>query len=304
MRYLLLILFVSISFSVFSQSEFSVFFYSGNVKFKKARTEYWNEIDQLNLKIDVTDSIYIKQGSQLFLISKSGKQILLHKEGKYYLENLIKSIPDNEQENIIAAYAEFIWEEFNNKHQDIEKYADKHMREKGGVSRAVNLPEIFMPVYGTYIISDKILFSWKNEGNVFYNLSFWDDDVNGKKLFELLLKDTLIKISTISHWIPKNKTLYWSLSLIDKRPANFIPIKILGKKEKREISSKISEIEKIIENVRPEFIWLIKASFYEQNNLLNQANNSYLNALDLSNNDQNILEYYNLFLARTQQLNK
>jgi len=36
----------------------------------------------------------------------------------------------------------------------------------------INIPEIYAPIYGTYIIDDKIHFSWENLGVEKYTLSF------------------------------------------------------------------------------------------------------------------------------------
>ncbi len=297
----LLTILLSFTCFAFPQQELSVFFYSGDIKYKNQEQE-WKMIDKLNLKLSPSDSIHLSAGSQLFLINKKGDQVLISKTGKYPLTEVISSSSDD-GENIIAAYTGFVWEEFSHPHKDLEKYADKYMKEKGGVSRAANIPEILSPFLGSDIIDDKIYFSWKNEGDVPYTLSFWDSDRNGRKLFELSIKDTLVIISSNSLWLPKNDIIYWSVTIEGKNPVNFFPISILGKKEKREIEAEVSKIEKNMKEAKPELIWLVLASFYEQNNLLQQAKYAYQNALDFSLNDKNIETYYKLFLARVTPLN-
>lgn len=298
--YLLIILLSSI-LTAFSQRELSVFFYSGEIGYKNQEQD-WKMIDKLNLKLIPADSIHLSEGSQLFLIKNKGDQVLISKAGKYPLEEVITSLDD--EEDIIAAYTEFVWEEFNHPHKDLDKYADKYMREKGGVSRAANIPEIFSPFAGSDIIDDYIYFSWKNEGAVFYTLSFWDSDTYGRKLFELSVKDTMVVISTSTLWLPKNEVFYWSVTIEGQNPVNYFPIAILGKKEKREIEAEVSKIEKNMKEAKPELIWLVLASFYEKNDLLQQAKNAYMNALDFSLNDKNIKEYYKLFLARIGEFGK
>lgn len=286
-----------ITASLSSQEEYRVFFYSGEMAYKSIDRPDWKTINQLNIPLYPADSVMLTDGSQVYLIKKEGGQVLVHQAGKHILKDLLAET-DEEAQGLFASYAEFVWEEFNHPHKDLEKYADKYMKEKGGVSRAVNIPEIYTPFYGSHIIADQIYFSWKDEGKVNYTLSFWDSDQNGRKLFELTLKDSSLSVSTKTAWMPVDETFYWSVALEGENPANFFPVKILGENDAEKIEAELRQRDKQFGNYRPELICLLKASFFEENGLYQQARFAYLNALDFAANDTEIQEYFDLFLAR------
>ncbi|MCF8344197.1 MAG: hypothetical protein K9H13_06120 [Bacteroidales bacterium] len=284
-------------FSIFSQEEYRVFFYSGDIEFKVNGYNQWQKVNRLNIPLFPADSINLINGSQMYLINQNGEQALVLQSGKLLLSDFLDEAGDG-TDNIIASYAEFVWEEFNHPHKDLEKYADKYMKEQGGVSRAINIPEIYTPFYGSHIIADQIYFSWKDEGMLKYTLSFWDSDKNGRKLFELTLKDTSLSVSTKTAWIPADETFYWSVSLEGENPANFFPVKVLDRNDTEKIEAGLRQMDKQFDDYRPELIWLLIASFYEEDDLYQQARFAYLNALDFAANDAEIQEYFDLFLAR------
>ncbi len=292
------ITFLLVTTMLFSQEKvFKVFYYDGDIQYKHHKQKEWVDIISIDLTLKLNDSIALWGESGLYLIDNEGRQFYLAHPGKYEIMAVCDSIKNLVSQSLFTRYSQFIWDEFNKPHIDIEEYADRYLKDKGGVSRAANIPEIFSPFYGTYILNDQIGFKWEDSGAEDYTLSFWDSDYNGKRLFAVTISDTVFSISTKLSWMPENKVFYWAVTENRKPASNFIPVKVFGGEEKNKIHEAVNSIKKEIQ-VSKEVSLLMLAAFYEKNSLYQLANNSYQKAIRLNPENKVIKEYYNLFMAR------
>ncbi len=301
MRVYIIFVFLFLSCIIISQDvTYRVFFFNGEVSFKGYQEKSWNILNDVNIMLTPNDSINLEKGSELFLFDNNAAQYYFSLPGKNKISTLTDSINLLERESLISKYADFIWKELNKPHADLDDYAEKHMREKGGVSRAVNIPVIYEPFYGTYIIDDKLEFKWENTGVDKYTLSFWDSDKNGRCFFSVAIEDTFALVPTDLPWMPEDGILYYySITEKNKPSTNFIPVKVLNKEEKENILVSLDQIMHN-PNIKGWSRDLIIASLYEENNLLINANQIYLEILENNPNNTAIQKYYNLFLARNQ----
>ncbi|MFC2107097.1 hypothetical protein ACFLRY_02055 [Bacteroidota bacterium] len=299
--FIIIILFLLGSSIISQDIKYKVFFFNGEISFKRYEGSLWNKFndDDLNFTLLPTDSIFLGNEAELFLIDNANAQYIFSDPGKNKISVLTDSIEALGGESLIGKYADFIWDELNKAKDDFDNYTEKHMREKGGVSRAINIPEIYSPIYGTFIIDDKISFIWENTGVEKYTLSFWDSDMNGNCFFSVAIEDTFATIPTKLPWMPEDGNLYYySITESNKDATNFIPLKVLNNTEKEKIESDIEQIRQDL-NQSVAIQYLIIASYYEENNLLDKAKQSYLQALE-ENDNAIIQRNYILFQARNR----
>jgi hypothetical protein len=275
---------------------FKVFFYNGDIQYKYYQLKEWNNLNRINFTFMQSDSISLGEQSELYLFDNEGRQLHLSHPGKYEIIAMSDSIKKQGSKSLFTRYVQFIWEELNTPDKNIEQYADRYMKEKGGVSRAVNIPLIISPFYGTYILENQIDFKWENTGEK-YTLSFWDSDNNGRGFLSIAIEDTTATLSTKLPWIPKDKIFYYSITENDKPATNFIPIKVPGKEKKEKILQGVNSIKESFPE-KGEAMLLLLAAFYEKNNLLEKAESSYLEAIKLNPGNKILWDYYELFLAR------
>jgi len=287
---------ILISVTLSSQeNEYKVFFYGGDVYFKQQ--QQWLRFNSINYIFTNNDSISLGDESFLYLVDKENMQFFIDQSGKHKIDGAIEYIKKQGSSSLLGRYSKFIWDELNKPNEDIEEYADQYLKDKGGVSRAMNIPQIISPFYNTHILRDEILFKWENSGAQKYTLSFWDSDYEGRRLFSLTISDTVFSLQLDQDWIPRNRTLFWSVSENKKPATNFIPFMVLGEEEKERIHETVEGMNTEFQG--PEEIKLLMlAAFYEENNLYQLARDSYRLASSLDPDNQAIEEYYRLFMAR------
>ncbi len=283
------------SMQVTGQERFEVVYAVGKTDYKIHTENKWKEIGRQNLELTSDDSLRLRAGAQLLLSSKSNQQVYFHEQG-YYLIRDVLSQSGKENQSVISAYAGFAWQELTNEQIDLESEGNRYMTERGGVSRADNIPVITAPFPGTSIYDDFISFSWKPEPEAEYIFSLWDSDRNGIKLFEMVLADTTLKLNTNALWIPEGDTFFWSVALKEKNPSQFFPIKVLSDEEKSLIESSLRNIN--VQNLHEEWKMIQKAALFEQFNALHKADVYFLKALEISANAAEVNKLYKSFLIR------
>lgn len=298
MRESVFIIILIFSLRLFGQDDnFKIFYCDGKILFKNELEGKWIELKPDYVTLKQEDSIRLFHNSTIYLLDHEGFQCNLSKQGDYCISKAIDSLKNHGGPSLFRKYSQFLWDELNKPHQDIEKYANRYLADKGGVPRTSGRPYVIYPLHGSFILDDHIDFKWEDSGANEYTLTFWDSNDNGNKVFSLQVNDTTISISKKQKWIPIDKMFYWSLTENRKAASIFIPIKILDKKSKNEILKDIKAIEEeqyFTEEVR----LLLLAAYYEKNNLFKKANNAYIYAIEFNPENQIIRQYYQLFLAR------
>lgn len=292
------IIFLLISMAVFSQEDaLKVFFYEGDIDFKRAWQTEWLELSLLDLQLDKNDSLALENESLLYLLDDESRLFYLSHPGKFQINTLIDSIESQGGRSLFSRYYNFLWDELNQPNKDIEKYARQYLADKGGVSRAPNIPHIICPFYDSFILADKIDFIWEDCGAKEYTLSFWDSYNYGDNLYTVTIADTFFSISTKQKWMPINEEFYWTVTINKKPASNFVPIKVLDIESKNEIRKELKTFDEET-HLSNGVSLLIIAAFYERHNLYRLANDSYLEAIRLNPENQLVKKYYHLFMAR------
>jgi hypothetical protein len=285
---------INISFS--QEVSYKVFFFDGKIELKGKGASGWSELNTLNVTLDIHDSLALAQDSYIYLVDRQGNQVYLDHPGRYEVVILQENDGASESQSLFAKYAEFVWEELNKSEKDIEDYADRTLKEKGGVKRAVNIPPILLPYYGSHEMAEEIVFLWEDTGAEEYVLSFWDSDMDGKWLFSVITSDTVIALSTRLEWVPTDVDIFFTLTE-KKRPANnFIPIRVLSPEKQRPVLDELEHIASM--KAHEQVKLLLTASMYEENRLYSEAEKTYRKALELDPGNEEVLLYYSLFKER------
>lgn len=287
---------LSVNIAFGQVATYKVFFFDGKIQLKGQGATGWSELNTLNYTLNLRDSLALSQDSYIYLVDQKGDQLFLEHPGRYEIVNLTEDDGRTESTSLFARYARFVWEELGETEEDVDDYADRTLKEKGGVKRAVNFPPIILPYYGSHEMGEEMHFEWKSTGTEAYVLTFWESDTDGKWLFSTTTSDTMILLSTRLDWIPEDVDIFFTLTE-KKRPANnFIPIMVLGPEKRQRI---LSELEIIASMKAHEQVkLLLTASMYEENKLYSEADKTYRRALELHPGNEEILLYYSLFRER------
>ncbi len=281
---------------------YRIFYFTGNIQYKPVGEQQWKPLNALNITLKEGDSLMITGEGKLHLMDAQKKQACLEHPGKYEVTSVKDKATNKTASDLLTQYIEFVWDELRKPHKDLEDYADRYLKEKGGVSRAVTVPIVITPFYDTYIFDDYIDFTWYDSGTEEYVVSFWDSDHNGRRLHAVTSTDTTCSIHHGENWIPEDGSFYWTVTEKGKPTVTFFPIRFLNGEEMISIEEEYMEIDRSLRYISDDLYWLIVASFYEDHNLLVKANDAYLRALESDPGNKVIQEYYNFFLARRGQI--
>jgi hypothetical protein len=252
---------------------------------------------KLNMPLHKNCIVELSENASVILINQEGMSITLQKGKNRLLEKINQLNNQNSLINILSRYISSIWERMNEEHKDLDKYAKRHMRNKGlSFRNGCALPLMEMPFYGAFVQPDSITFSWKKDSVQTHTFQIYHEPTEGKAIYSVDVQGESISLTpdfltpdTEYYWVvfPQNTsncTSRFKFSIEKNEDQATFDAKM------RELSSELKFSEAL--NA------LLKAELYEQNFRLAEAQTQYKMALRLEPQNPLFQEMYTLFMAR------
>ena len=293
--FLLSLLFISTM--CFSQnSNYEVFYIEGDVFFSEQTRGNDEEMLTMGKLIPPGGNIRLTEDSKVIIFGESGDLLYLETMGTYSYDSLQEI--QNTDSPLLASYLEFIWEELKSKHADLETYSKDNLKDKGGVTRSsCTPPEMVEPAYAATVTGNTIQFMWDKKSDTKYKIVILDRDYNGNILFEDETKKDNYLFSTSQDWFTPGETYFWSVYPKDVPNCATFAFKVITDEQFIALDDEINGILSALD-LGTGIEWIIKASYYEKNNLYTYANDAYKNAMNAEPGNAEFKNTYGLFLAR------
>jgi hypothetical protein len=297
MKNLLLIIF-GITWSFYSEAQsdtLRVFYING----KATQTNPTQKKEKpLTLNTPLYDSciVTLVGKTSVILMNKKGYSISLS-EGSYRISSEIKKIKSQNYFDIFKEYLSYIWKRLQEEHKDLDKYARKHERQKGLVTRdGCTKPLMQTPYFGASIKTDSLNFTWNKDSiTQIYTLQIYDVPFGGKTLESVDVVGTKYSLNT--NKFKKGIDYYWSV--FPKNKVNCARYKFQIEKSESlvQFEQKLKELETLLTYGKAMNAF-VKAEMYEQNNFISEAFELYGIALKEEPNNPIFQEAFTLFKAR------
>ncbi|MDX2191094.1 MAG: hypothetical protein SFY32_14630 [Bacteroidota bacterium] len=248
-------------------------------------------------KLNDKDVIKVGDASYLGLIHTTGKTVEIKEAGTYKVADLVaKAVAKNS--NITKKYSEYVIGEMTKSESgDIHANYQKNMKVTGSVERAISTASITLCLPKTSsVIEDINVVSWaknpKATGYTVEVLNMFDDVILSKET-----TDTTFTIDFNSIKMPKDNTLMVRVkSNADLKSDSYVIKRMIESKNPDVFSDKAMFAKEF--NEESALNYMMKASFYAQNNLFVDAKKAFESAIRL---EPGVVEYksaYMNFLAK------
>lgn len=243
-------------------------------------------------KLAANDVIKISESSYLGLIHSSGKTVEVKEAGTYKVSDLAsKAVAKNN--SISKKYSDYVISELTkSESSDIHANYQKNMKVTGSVERAVSSASIAMCLPKSSSIIEKInTVSWmKNTKATSYTveiLNMFDDVILTK-----VTTDTSFTFDINSIKMPKDNTLMVRIKSNGDLKSESYVLKTLQQNKYAEV---YADKDMVVKEFSEESAlnYMMKASFYAQNNLFVDAKKSFESAIRL---EPNVIEYKSAYM--------
>lgn len=242
-----------------------------------------------------TDILKVAQDAYLGLIGKNGNTLELNKEGTYKVSDLTGG--RGAGSDITQKYAALVLNNMGNASDQSYMY---NMSVTGALERSAtsNILQAFMP-RTTNLLENNVSFSWftfKDTDEYIFTLS----DRYAKKVLQQVVRDTILSLDISTLNLAEENCYYWYVSskLNPKIKSEEYCIYKLSKNSLAAVRDTLSVLKKDFGSSNTALNSLILASFYEKNNLLNEAMVSYKDAIKKAPQVDEYKKSYALFLIR------
>lgn len=253
-------------------------------------------------KLQATDVVKVGENGYLGLIHNSGKTLEVKESGTYKVADLTSKVTAKSS-SISQKYTSYVLNEMTKTEGgDIHANYQKNMKVTGSVERAISTASITLCLPKSFsIIEPSNTISWaKNPKASGYVVEFQNmfEDV----IFTKETADTSITFDIASIRMPKDNVIRVMVKAIAINPSDdlkseFYAIKLLQESKNVELFQEKSILEKEYKE-ESALNYLMKATFFAQNNLFVDAKKCYESAIRL---EPSVNEYkiaYMNFLAK------
>jgi hypothetical protein len=235
----------------------------------------------------------IRQGCMLRL--SKGSSVVLRKRERYILlealrqdiqikyEDIVKVYENGSQGDFISMTLDHLADQLGKEKVDIRKYAEEHLRQKGGVVRGAECSPSLMisPLTCALVPNGEVVFSWlSEEGSDSYEFFLYGPSLNGSErplLLNRMVSDTVLTISTSE--FQRNDVTNQSYSWL-ARPTGIRgecagqPFFLITPEERQAIIDEVNRQSNSLRQRRDRL--LFRALFLEQKGLLEDAYTAYM----------------------------
>jgi hypothetical protein len=297
-KLLISVLLLFVTGPIFTQKSFRV------IRYKPIILYYENNVLKGNMPpnfvIKPINDIEIKKGGMAYVSNPENHTVKLLEGGVRYSYTDIKNI-FNKQESILTQVINFFGIQAQSYDQSLRKYAKENMKDVlAGSSRDVSTLMKYPP-NGILLLQDSLRFvlNEKMVGNAECRLQLYTNTESNEQILldTLYLKDVLYQFKGTKQNRGSNTRLYWksapTTSDLDKFQPHYF--ELASKSKQKEIANTVRKIVRSKATDEEDKLLLL-ASFYEDEKLFYEANNTYLKLLKVKDsNDYKGL--YTLFLA-------
>jgi hypothetical protein len=238
------------------------------------------------------DEVKLTENAYLGLIHKTGKPMEVKNAGTHKVDVLAAKI--GQSTSVISKYTDFVLSSTEEK--------QNRLTATGAVHRGLHTVKIYLPKSeASFIYGNNLVLNWEKEGegvNYVVNLK----NVFGDDLVKTETTDTTMTFKLDDEKLINEDNII--IQVYPKSEPNKIPdppymVKKLSPADKERIKAQLNELS----NVASEETALNKyflAGFYEENKLLIDASNAYMDAIKLAPDVDTYKEDYDNFLIRHQ----
>ncbi len=281
---------------------FSVFTYAQTEVFKVLASRGKNTlVDGSSVfagkKLLATDVIKVSENSYLGLIHNSGRTLELKTPGSYKISDLSSQVIAKSS-SVTKKYSDYVVSELTKSDGgDIHANYQKNMKVTGSVERAVSTASISvcLPKTSSIIESMNTVVWYKNPKATTYTvelLNMFDDVILSKET-----TDTTFTFDLNSIKLPKDNTIMVKVKANGGLESSPYVLKNLVEAKNPEIFADRNALNKEYTE-ESALSYLMKASFFAQNNLFVDAKKSFESAVRLEPEVQEYKEAYKNFLAK------
>lgn len=194
MKFVALHFFLLLSGFVTAQiPEYYVYLVKGDIKIVHLKSK--PVLLKQNSLVFKDDELILTKNSEVTLVNRDSKYLVINKEGKTKIRELLQGRHDT-YTGVTKKYLQLLWHELLDPNYDYSKFKLQNIAGVyGGVSRGdEDCKNLIFPISGLKTSSDSVQFIWKKSNpNNNYNLFIYD--VTGKEVFSKTLRDTQFIIS-------------------------------------------------------------------------------------------------------------
>ncbi len=268
---------IALLFSFNGLAQVSVYFYSGDVKYKLGNSDA--KPVYFNTPVTESTSFILGSGAELILRDKVNNFLVVKEKGTYQAKDLLRLFIDRSKVDFASAAFQFIVNEFLHPHEDIKKYADKHMKQKGGVYRSGCVPPLMLyPALDETICDTLIHFVWNSQpGVVQYELRVTDarfDPNNEQTFYRTLVNDTMYTWNTVGNkYLYKDSAFCWVVNPVNVSNCARYPFYFKPANRSEQVKREL--IKSLPQNMVAEDVLLALCVALEKDGFIREAEQGY-----------------------------
>ncbi len=280
-------------------AQVSVYYFSGDVRHSTGKAEA--KPVYFNAPVTASSQFTLAARSELILRDRINNFLVVKDAGTYRAEDLLRLFTDRNNTDFTAGALQFIANEFLHPHEDIKKYADKHMKQKGGVYRSGCVPPLMLfPALDETLHDTLIHFVWNRQpGATQYELRITDarfDQNNEQTFFRKIVSDTVFTLNASENtYLKRDSAFCWVVNPVNQ--PNCARYSFYFKPANRSELVKRDLLKSIPAGLSFEESILAMCVSFEREGLIREAENGYLFLYESTEN-KGYLNMLALFKAR------
>jgi hypothetical protein len=301
------ILALLVFFGIFAQANaakdfvFSVISIKGNLEVQRGGKGSWEKL-KVASKVFKTDKIRLQSNSTANLAHSSGKTLQLT-DAKEYTPNQLEQTISSQKSSVGAKLAKSVLDEVYNAESALKSgNYKKNTSVTGAGERGLFFIKVDSP-RKIHFKQNEITFKWfKTDMSGGYKVFI--TDVNDMPIYSIMTEDTVLSLDISKLNLKKDVYYFWYVAQAGdttKRSEN-ISFKALPEKKLQSIMENVEAIKKELNADDSAFLEIVLARYYENNYLIEEADNAYKAALEIAPDVPEYKAMYRIFVENSFQL--
>lgn len=285
------------------KGDFSVLAVKGMVQYQTSSG--WNKV-LTGDNLSATSKIKVGANSYLGLVYKNGNTFEIKNAGEFSLTDIANKLK-SDKGSLSQKLADYVMNEISSSKELLasENYRN-NMQTLGSVERAVELDLVskrkriqLRSPFKTDVLSDKVNLFWaKTDGVNKYKIVVTD---LFNSVYSTETSDTSIVLNVKDAKLDKDVYYFWTVSALNETDMKSEEscVRFLSDSEVKEVNSNLQELLADIDE-NSALGRIIKATFFEKHNLIFEARQQYINAIDIAPEVDEYKFLYMRFLKRSK----